>query len=73
MNAIHATMSRELFERYRVDPLGLDAEVHRECKVPEGSYYAVVMWPEDKQGRVYLTDGARRAAGARKTSKGDQP
>lgn len=73
-------LPKELFERYKSDPLKYDEEVRQFADVPENRYYNVIMWsyyddPHDRRaGKIYIRSGADavRTVKSKKISKSDQ-
>lgn len=59
-----------LWDRYQADPVGTDAELRRQLRLPDDKYYTVSVWPVP--GRVLVDDKRHRAVKAVKVSKSDQ-
>ena len=65
------TLSLELFNKYKENPLQYDEEVRNYCKLREDRYYTVSMWPENLMGQVFETKNVR-VVKSKKISKSDQ-
>ena len=66
-------MPDALFERYKLDPAGMDAEVRKTLNLPEDRYYTVSRWPEHLAGRVFVDNSRHRTVSKyTKISKSNQ-
>lgn len=66
-------MPPDLFNWYLADPLRVDAEVRRQCGVPDNRYYTVCTWPPERAGLLTVDTTRTRTVPTHKISKSDIP
>lgn len=65
-------LAEDIFKKYVADPLGMDEVVRTAAKISDSKYYSVVVWPEERAGKVYVIPNSVRVVKAKKVSKSDQ-